>query len=87
MYDTNGSLSPAAWVAIKAYFAGEMMTDEQISVVRLYLKQWIDSPHWSDGSWSSDLLPVLRAWVNDISSRESIRRWLEAASKIGLVPL
>ena len=87
MHDTNGSLSPACWVAIEAYFAGDLMTDEQIAAVRSYLKQWISSPYWSDGSWSSDLLPVLRAWVDDLSTRESIRLWLETAAILALTPL
>ncbi len=83
MHETSGVLRPA----VEAYLAGEQMTEAQVATMRAYLRQWIASPYWAVGLPGDHRLSVLRAWVDDLSSRESIRLWLETAEMIGIDPL
>ena len=44
MYEESGVLRPA----VEAYLNGEPLTAGQVKLMRLYLKQWIDSPVWDE---------------------------------------
>lgn len=79
MYETGGALRPA----IAAYLKGEALNDEQIAVIRAYLKQWI-----MPDCWGPDRdLKGLRAEVETLHSRSAIDRWLGRAGEIGIDPL
>lgn len=78
MHETSGVLRPA----VEAYLNGEPMTDEQIAVMRAYLRQWIAAP-----VWVGDGVELLRATVDDIACRHGIDIWLDAAMKEGIDPL
>lgn len=78
MYETSGVLRPAVF----AYFGGEPMSDEQIAALRAYLRQWINSP-----AWLGDKVAKLRAEVDNLTSREAIRKWLQIAEAEGIDPL
>jgi len=78
MNETSGVLRPA----VQAYLAGAEMSDEQIAAMRAYLRQWIES-----GLWFGPAVPGLRATVDDLISRETIRMWLRIAEREGIDPL
>ena len=58
------------------------MTDEQIRILRAYLKQWIDAP-----GWSGPMIDVLRTMVDEITTFEEIERWCEKAMAEWIDPL
>jgi hypothetical protein len=79
MYETSGALRPA----IAAYLNRAVLTDEEIAVIRAYLKQWIMADCWGP---DADL-KRLRAEVGSLGSRSAIDRWLSLAEQIGIDPL
>jgi hypothetical protein len=50
-HETSGVLKPV----VAAYLEGAKMTAKQIRLMRLYLKQWIDSPFWPDVSMKGSI--------------------------------
>lgn len=78
MHETSGALRPA----IEAYLGGGSMTQEQITAVRAYLRQWI----MADG-WSGPMIGFLRRRINDLVSRPTISAWLASAERQGIDPL
>lgn len=78
MNETGGELRPA----IEAYLEHRPMTDRQLALLRLYLRQWIMAP-----SWQGRMIDVLRTQVNEITTRADIDRWLDRALEEGIDPL
>ena len=78
MWETTGALRPA----VKAYLAGAAMTPEQIVAMRAYLRQWINAPVWRGAAANA-----LRADIDNLTSRQAIAAWLEAAVDAGIDPL
>jgi hypothetical protein len=78
MNEHSGKLKPA----ILAYLKGEKLDDVQIGFIRAYLRQWIDSP-----MWRGDAVEGLRASVDAIHDRASIRNWLDDALEANIDPL
>jgi hypothetical protein len=78
MHETSGLLRPA----VVAYLSGGPMTAEQITLVRAYLRQWIDAPVWQGSS-----VDLLRATVGNLLTRENIESWLEIAALEWIDPL
>lgn len=63
------------------YLDGKALTDEQITLMRLYLKQWIEL-----GPWRGSNVDLLRATVNSLTTRHDIERWLEVADRENIDP-
>jgi hypothetical protein len=66
--------------AVERYLTHAVLTDDEITLMRLYLKQWIDSPGWHgvDG---------LRARVGALTTQAAISAWLEEALDLAIDPL
>ena len=79
MYETGGALRPA----IVAYLYREPLTDEQISVIRHYLAQWI----YARGFDGGEGVGLLRDTIGGLKSRSAIDRWLYRADELGIDPL
>lgn len=78
MRETGGGLR----VAVAHYLNREPLSDEEIGLIRAYLKQWIDAQVWDDED-----VKDLRATVDAIASRSAIDRWLYQADQIKIDPL
>lgn len=77
MYETSGQLRPA----IAHYLNREVLSDEEIAVIRAYFKQWIE------GDFEGEGVEDLRKSVDAIGSRSAIDRWLRGAVELGIDPL
>ena len=78
MDQASGVLRPA----IEAYLTGGDMTRQQVALLRVYLRQWINAPVWFGPTVMS-----LRRTVDDLHDRRSIDRWLDRALDAGIDPL
>jgi hypothetical protein len=78
MHETTGGLR----VAVGNYLNRKVLSDEEIAMLRAYLKQWIMAEVGAD-----DDVKKLRDTVDDIGSRSAIDRWLYAADQCGIDPL
>lgn len=78
MRETGGDLRGA----VEAYLENQPMTEGQIRLMRLYLRQWILAPQWR-----GPMVDVLRTQVNEITTRRDINRWLDRALDEGIDPL
>jgi hypothetical protein len=78
MDEVTGQLRPV----VAAYLTGLPMTARDIAVMRVYLRQWIE-----DGWWLGPMVDVLRTQVNEITTRDDIRRWLDRAMEEDIDPL
>ena len=76
--ETTGVLRPA----VEAYLRGGPMSDDQVSAMRAYLRQWIAAPVWHGA-----MVDVLRTQIEALDSRDEIDRWLERAEGEGIDPL
>jgi hypothetical protein len=75
MFETSGALRPA----IVVYLSREPLDDEQIALIRAYLKQWIE------GDFED--VEGLREAVDEIRDVPSLDRWLYRADQVGVDPL
>jgi hypothetical protein len=78
MNEVSGKLEPA----IFALLEGDQLTEEQIVLIRAYLRQWIMAP-----VWHGEALDALQARVDGLTTTEAIRRWLDDALKVNIDPL
>ena len=76
MNEATGQLRPV----IEAYLTGQHMTARDISIMRVYLRQWINDGDWRD-------VDLLRIKVDEIADRHDIARWLDRALDAGIDPL
>jgi hypothetical protein len=87
MAETTGVLRPA----VEAYLTGAPLTEQQIAMLRAYLRQWIFSPVWDRNPHASPAaaasLAKLRAGISKLTSRDAIDVWIHAATASGLDPL
>ena len=87
MYEESGVLRPA----VEAYLNGEPLTAGQIRLMRLYLKQWIDSPVWDENPVADEdskrELAELRRLADAIETEREIADWIECALDAGIDPL
>jgi hypothetical protein len=85
MHETGGQLGPA----MERYLKGEPEKPDDVNLIRAYLRQWIDSPVWSDGvdGETRTELDELRTKAREIRSRLEIDMWLENASQLAIDPL
>ncbi|HEY2535202.1 MAG TPA: hypothetical protein VGJ20_46115 [Xanthobacteraceae bacterium] len=87
MHETGGKLSPA----MQRYLLRKPLSDEDIALIRAYLRQWIMAPVWdanphadNDDRWA---LGELRRHIDDLMSREVIDCWIDWAIDEGFDPL
>lgn len=78
MHEASGKLEPAIWALLE----GDPLLEEQIPLVRAYLRQWIEK-----GDWHGPAIEGLRARIDELVNREAIDRWLNDAYEIGIDPL
>ena len=80
-----GNSSPA----VHRYLEDQPAHPDDLSLLRAYLRQWIDSPVWDAGACANDQtdLANLRRDVRELRSRGDIARWLEQAFDLGIDPL
>jgi hypothetical protein len=79
MNEKSGVLQPV----VKKFLRGKRLTDYEISVMRVYLRQWI----FAEGWYPCPLLKELRQTVPLISTNTALHVWLEKALEIGIDPL
>jgi hypothetical protein len=78
--------------AVRSYLDNpDAMTLREITYIRAYVSQWIQSPVW-DMNPHADAdsragLAVLRAGVGAITNARDIAAWIRAATEAGLDPL
>jgi hypothetical protein len=77
MNETSGVLAPA----VEAYLADRDMTGEQVAAMRAYLRQWIAA------DWIGPKIEGLRAGIDGLQNRETIKVWLGEADQAGIDPL
>jgi len=83
-YETGPELGPA----MKRYLEGKTLTVRQISLIRSYLKQWINSPAWDHGE--DDYLFALgrlRHRTQGIITAQDVDLCVEAMIELGMDPL
>jgi hypothetical protein len=72
----------ASQTAIFALLEGERLNDEQVGLLRAYLRQWIFAP-----VWRGPAVDALRRGIDGLTTTEAIRRWLDDALHDGIDPL
>jgi hypothetical protein len=88
MYETSGILKPA----IQAYLERKKtLSAEQIAILRAYFRQWIESGVWDNNLYATNAakgrLRELRSDIDNLTSVDSIDRWLQRCLEEGLDPL
>ena len=78
MHETGGQLRPA----IEALLWGGQLTNDQVPIVRDYLRQWIAGP-WIP----EEPVQCLRDRIDGLACTGDILSWLEDADAIGIDPL
>lgn len=86
-YETGGELAPA----LMRLLHSEPLSERDISLIRDYCRQWIESPVW-DRNPTHDAagvaaLATLRATVGGLTTAAKIRRWVMLAEDEGIDPL
>jgi hypothetical protein len=76
--ESVADLETAIWALIE----GDPLSDEQIALTRDYLRQWIMAPCHPEPA-----LDKLRRRVDELTTTEAIRRWLDDALRMGIDPL
>lgn len=77
MYETSGVLRPA----VEAYLmTKEPLTAEQVTVIRAYLRQWMEKGPWQG-------VDDLKKGIAAIYDRPSLNGWLNDAMDAGIDPL
>jgi hypothetical protein len=79
MNETGGALRPA----ILAYLKKDRLDETSVSLIRAYLRQWIEKGDW----FPSPTVETLRRDVDGLTSREAIDTWLAKALDAGIDPL
>ena len=84
-YEIGGELRPA----MERYLLNEPARPGDVSLIRAYLRQWIDSPVWDGGvdGETRNALDGLRTRVHDLHNRLQVDMWLELALELGINPL
>lgn len=89
-FETSGKLA----AAMTRYLEGEELSDVEVSYIRAYLKQWINSPVWDqnphigeEGGEGRLALAALRQMAERLRNRAEISRWVGLAEECGIDPL
>jgi len=87
MNETGGELVPA----ITRYLDGLRLSPRDVTLIRLYLQQWIGSPVWDTNPALDDAgretLARLRETAGRVTDRKSIHAWIEAAIDFEVDPI
>jgi hypothetical protein len=87
MQETSGILEPV----IVAYLHREPMDEMQVSILRAYLRQWIDATVWNDNPFADGndqaAIEELRESVKYLATRDDIEAWLRRALVSGIDPI
>ncbi|HEX8752114.1 MAG TPA: hypothetical protein VF731_01745 [Solirubrobacterales bacterium] len=83
MNETSGVLRPV----VHRYLAGVELSEEDVAVMRTYLRQWITAGAWESTPGEPDRVEELRRAVDGLDSRAAIAGWLERAAFLGIDPL
>lgn len=85
--ETSGVLAES----MRRYLQGDELTVRDISNLRAYFRQWIDSPVWDEnphaGEESKRELALLRSDAKIIANRVCLAAWLLRAEELGMDPL
>jgi hypothetical protein len=83
--DASGKLVPA----MERYLKRESGKPDDVSLIRGYLRQWVDSPAWEEGAGGEQRLQlaVLRARVRWLHNRLDFDLWIQDATEFGIDPL
>lgn len=86
-YEIGGELVPA----MHRLISQERLTETDITLIRLYLWQWIQSPVWDRnphlGAAGAAELATLRDTAGKIRTVAHIREWVAVATDWGMDPL
>jgi len=77
MNETSGVLQPV----VEKYLAGDELEADELTVMRLYLRQWMNAPFLGPEVRS------LRLTIEDVTTTERLRLWLRRAQLAGVDPL
>lgn len=87
MHETSGVLKPV----VEAYLNNKALSEQDIAILRQYLRQWIMSPVWDSNPYAGDPerlhLARLRSSIDELISRETIEDWIEDADALGIESL
>jgi hypothetical protein len=84
--------SPGYWMneiggllreVVEAYLKGLPLTEDDVGMMRDYLRQWVESDMWTEGPE----LDTLRKHVKRIKTREDIDACVWEAVDLGMDPL
>lgn len=91
--EQSGVLEKAVWAYIEACCGAPEPTDKQLALLCAWCSYYIHAPCWMDnlkrGGAPNDMVEELRELmkrVKTLASFESIKRWSEEASELGLDP-
>jgi hypothetical protein len=86
-FEPSGELTSAMW----RYLRNEPLTDKDMTLIRAYLWQWIDSAVWdrnpNRNASTIVRLGELRGAVGGLTTREAIEQWVRRAADEGMDPL
>lgn len=78
MNETSGVLAPV----VEKYLAGEELRGLEVGVMRVYLRQWVNTP-----AFLGPDVAELRRDVERIASTADVHDWLNRAMDAGIDPL
>lgn len=78
MKETSGVLAPA----VEKYLQGDDLDAAELAAMRAYLRQWVNAP----GFIGPDVRR-LRREIDQVTTNETLRSWLERALDAGIDPL
>lgn len=83
MHETSGVLI----ATVKRYLEGRILEPSEVRWMRLYCKQWIESPVWQENPYGTEQLKQLRESVDSITDNATLSAWLQKAEGAGMDPL
>jgi hypothetical protein len=84
MNETSGVLKPV----IERFLNDQQLTDQEVSIFRAYIMQWIDSPAWdANPEGGGHELRMLRDAAKVVRNTTELRLWLQRAEEFGVDPL
>jgi hypothetical protein len=87
MYETSGLIRPA----LGSFLAGGEMSDEHITIMRAYFRQWIMATAWDEnphgGVEKRTWLQNMRNRIDSLTTREALQDWVSDATNAGMDPL
>lgn len=87
LHETSGVLKPV----VEAYLNNKTLSEQDIAILRQYLRQWIMWPGWDENPHASEghrqWLAMQRRLIDCLTSRATIEVWLAGAVEMGMDPL